>query len=122
MGRLLKSYFFWTYPRGSFHYDIMVTLILAFIFVTPHLWNYGDKRTSGAHIPSMLSVESDGGNGFVFEVKNDDVQAVGEGLQLRTALRRVIKPVVGDAIYIDRYEPETDASGKRIGYKVWAHR
>ena len=42
MGRILKSYLFWTYERGSFHYDVMVTLILAFIFVTPHVWNYGD--------------------------------------------------------------------------------
>ncbi len=29
--------------RGSFHYDIMVTLILLFIFITPHLWDYGAK-------------------------------------------------------------------------------
>ena len=31
IGRTLKGYLFWTYTRGSFHYDIMVTLILAFI-------------------------------------------------------------------------------------------
>ena len=30
MQRILKSYLFWTYPRGSFHYDVMVTLILVF--------------------------------------------------------------------------------------------
>ena len=41
--QILMSYFYWTYPRGSFHYDVMVTLILLFIFITPHLWNYGDK-------------------------------------------------------------------------------
>jgi len=37
MMRILRSYFFWTYERGSFHYDVMVTLILAFIFITPHV-------------------------------------------------------------------------------------
>ncbi len=41
--QILQSYFYWTYSRGSFHYDIMVTLILLFIFVTPHLWDYGAK-------------------------------------------------------------------------------
>ena len=35
--QILKSYFYWTYPRGCFHYDVMVTLILLFIFVTPHI-------------------------------------------------------------------------------------
>jgi len=33
--KILRSYFYWTYPRGSFHYDVLVTLILLFIFVTP---------------------------------------------------------------------------------------
>jgi len=59
---ILKSYFYWTYQRGSFHYDIMVTLILAFIFVTPWLWNYGAKpsRTAGPAHPILVS-----GNGGV---------------------------------------------------------
>ena len=43
MQRMLKSYLFWTYPRGSFHYDVMVTLILIFLFVSPHLINYRDR-------------------------------------------------------------------------------
>src|ERR1700733_127859 len=49
--QILRSYFYWTYPRGAFHYDIMVTLILLFIFVTPHLWDYGAK-------PSVMAVSS----------------------------------------------------------------
>ncbi len=50
MNRILKSYFYWTYKRGAFHYDVMVTLILLFIFITPHLWSYGDKP-SGLEFP-----------------------------------------------------------------------
>ena len=56
--QILNSYFYWTYPRGSFHYDVMVTLILLFIFVTPHLWDYGAKpsrRPRAPCIPSRLS-------------------------------------------------------------------
>ena len=44
-GQVLRSYFYWTYRRGTFHYDVMVTLILLFIFITPHLWDYGAKPT-----------------------------------------------------------------------------
>ena len=43
MQRIIKSYLFWTYPRGSFHYDAMVTLILIFLFVSPRLINYRDR-------------------------------------------------------------------------------
>jgi hypothetical protein len=39
----IKGYIWWTHERGSFHYDVMVTLILLFIFVTPHFVNYKDK-------------------------------------------------------------------------------
>lgn len=31
----LKRFVLWDYPRGSLPYDIMVVLILAFIFLTP---------------------------------------------------------------------------------------
>jgi hypothetical protein len=34
-GRKLASFLWWTYPRGSLEYDIMVGIILAFIFFTP---------------------------------------------------------------------------------------
>ena len=63
MNRILKSYFYWTYPRGSFHYDVMVTLILAFIFVTPFLWDYGDKPSSTASNTEPVVVTGDGATG-----------------------------------------------------------
>ncbi len=31
----LKKILFWTYPRGSWQYDLAVAAILAFIFLTP---------------------------------------------------------------------------------------
>ncbi|MGO9938451.1 MAG: hypothetical protein ACLPH3_12345, partial [Terracidiphilus sp.] len=58
MSNILKSYFYWTYPRGNVHYDVMVSLILIFIFVTPHLWDFGDKPSRAAG-PWMSSGKSD---------------------------------------------------------------
>src|SRR5215472_14067250 len=58
---VLKSYFYWTYSRGSFHYDVMVTLILAFIFITPMLWDYGDKPSNTASNTENVIVRGDGG-------------------------------------------------------------
>lgn len=34
-GTSLKRFIFWDYPRASWQYDVMVGLILAFIFLTP---------------------------------------------------------------------------------------
>jgi hypothetical protein len=31
----IKRFIFWDFPRGSWQYDVMVGLILAFIFLTP---------------------------------------------------------------------------------------
>lgn len=35
LGRKLASFIWWSYPRGSLEYDIMVGVILAFIFLAP---------------------------------------------------------------------------------------
>ena len=32
---MLSKLIFWEFPRGSIHYDIVVALIVAFIFLTP---------------------------------------------------------------------------------------
>jgi len=34
----LKKILFWSYERGSWQYDIMCVLILAFIFLSPNRW------------------------------------------------------------------------------------
>ena len=50
MGKIsqtLKGYVWWTYPRGSVNYDVMVTIILAFIFLAP-LWINFPRQTPGA--------------------------------------------------------------------------
>lgn len=99
----------------------MVSLILAFIFITPQLWNYGDKRPVLNHPSAPLMVQSDGGSGFIFEVKASDVQASGEN-QTRVALRHLIQPIAGDSVQIERYEPVTGTNGITTSYKVWAHR
>src|SRR5258708_38058002 len=41
--RTIRGYILWSYERGSLHYDIMVTLILLFVFVSPYFINFKDK-------------------------------------------------------------------------------
>ncbi len=60
MGKLLTSYFFWTYERGSFHFDVMVTLILIFLFVSPHYIDFKDRpvETVALHGSEVLVKEA----------------------------------------------------------------
>lgn len=126
MFKLLRNYIFWSYERGSFHYDVMVTMILLFIFVSPHFINFRDRPLY--QLPSQIMVDNDGSGGLVYQVKRSDVDQslvhVGgstDELRTRRALRRLIEPIAGDVL-IERYEPLTDQSGSVSAYRVWAHR
>ncbi|HEV2485344.1 MAG TPA: hypothetical protein VGT08_07410 [Terracidiphilus sp.] len=122
-GEILKSYFYWTYPRGCFHYDVMVTLILLFIFVTPQLWNYGDKPSSSAGLLHPIQLTGDGSRGMIVTVQASDVNvpAGASDPVVKKALRQAILPVSGDAVVVERWETVTDSQGN-VAWKVWAHR
>src|SRR6516225_12416949 len=100
MNKTLKSYFYWTYPRGSFHYDVMVTLILLFIFVTPWLWDYGDKPRSTAANTQPVLVVGDGGHGLVVTMQASDVHVppAASDAAIKKALKKAMEPVLGDVM------------------------
>ena len=116
IGRTIRGYILWTYNRGTIHYDVMVTLILLFIFVSPFLIKYGDKPVEqNLHLTGVL-VEAAADGGFVYRipaaaVQGKDASALGDDLV------RVIEPIAGDVILLG-YEPVVDAQGKVQAYKV----
>jgi hypothetical protein len=120
---ILLSYFYWTYPRGCFHYDVMVTLILLFIFVTPFFWNYSDKPTSLVGPVHPIQVVGNDGHGLVVTVLAADanVPVGASDAVVKKALRVAIEPVTGDAVFVEHWETVTDAQGNSA-WKVWAHR
>ncbi len=127
--KTLKSYFFWTHPRGSFHYDVMVTLILLFIFITPmpffkRIFDYGDKAPTNGALVRPISVQGDGQYGLVLTVPANDVvvDSSADERTVRKALHRAIQPVTGDAVSVVRWETISDASGKPAQWKIWVHR
>lgn len=121
--QILKSYFYWTYPRGCVHYDIMVTLILLFIFITPHLWDFGDKPSAIAGPAHPIQVVGNDRHGLIVTVRASDVNmpAGATDQVVKKALRKAIEPVTGDAVFVEHWETVTDAQGN-VAWKVWAHR
>ena len=121
--QILLSYFYWTYPRGCFHYDVMVTVILLFIFVTPHLWNYGEKASAISGPSHPMQIVGNGGRELIITVLDMDanVPPYAANPVVKKALRKAIEPVTGDSVFVDSWETFTDPQGNLV-WKVWAHR
>lgn len=113
--RVVRNYVFWNYQRGSIHYDILVTLILLFIFVTPLFVNFHDKPVEHSPHPTVVVI-SDGQNGFLYQVPAAAVSANSDSA-VREQLLRILAPVTGPAS-ISKYEKTRDAAGEPV-YQVW---
>ena len=116
---IIKSYFFWTYSRGSVHYDVMVTLILVFIFLTPRSV-FRDKPVERRPHQSEVVVQPDGHDGFIYEVDASAVTGKSED-EVRQNLLSVIEPIAGE-VEISGYEVVKDAHGQVTTYKVRVQR
>lgn len=132
MKKIFKSYLFWTYPRGDFHYDVMVTLILIFIFGSPFVINYREHPQAAPATTRDVLVHQVGANAFIYEIAAGQLAPGSttatakqpkdaDDPSLRTALQARIQAISG-AVQMDRYAAERDARGRVTGYRVWAHR
>ncbi len=119
--KLLKSYLFWTYERGSFHYDVMVTLVLLFLFIAPHVINFHDRPEDHPVVGREVLVHVGKGRAFTFQVAADQVPDTKDAARLRAELIASIAPVAGQ-VDVERWQALKDASGKVTAYKVWASR
>ena len=126
MFKLIRNYIFWSYERGSFHYDVMVTASLVFMFVSPHLIDFKDKpvETVALHASEVLVREagvSGGSSRFIYQVRADDMSGARTDPERRAAILRVIEPISGE-VSLERYEPIRDMQGKIIAYNAWVLR
>jgi hypothetical protein len=124
MFKTLRSYFWWTYERGSFHYDVMVTLILIFMFVGPRFIDFKDRpvETVALHSSEVLVKEAgttEGESRFIYQVRADDIDRAANGATtdaaIRDAIIRIIEPIAGE-VTLERYQPVRDAQGHIIAY------
>jgi hypothetical protein len=118
-GQTLRGYFWWTYPRGSVHYDVMVSIILAFIFLAPIWVNFRDKPQERPPHQTEVIVQQEG-DGFLYKVDASAVKS-GSDKEVRESLSRIIEPIGGEVV-IDHYDPVRDTNHNIVSYKVWVHR
>ncbi len=116
---IAKSYVWWSYSRGSVHYDVMVSLILLFIFLTPRAV-FRDKPVERRPHQSEVIVQPDGHDGFIYEVDAAAVTGKTEK-EVRDNLLQVIEPIAGE-VEIAGYEMVKDSRGHAATYKVRVQR
>ena len=124
--RLLRGYLFWTYERGSLHYDVMVTLILLFLFISPHVIDFHDrpipevpKRSSEVLVRDAGS--SGEGHRFVYEIRADDLSDASSPADLDAHIDSIVHGIAGDA-QIEGVKPVTDPRKRVVAYDVTVRR
>jgi len=128
--KLLKSYLFWTYERGSIHYDVMVSLILVFLFVSPQFIDYGARPVATVPLRDTEVLVKEAGstgqrNRFIYEIRAGGGSGSPNESQSeeerKAAILRVVEPISGE-VTLDHYEPVLDGKGKVVAYDAWVLR
>ena len=118
--RTIRDYILWSYERGTIQYDVMVTLILLFVFLSPYWINFHDKPVQRNPHPIGVVVTPDVGGGFIYQIDGAAVSGKEEAT-VRAQLLRIVEPISGE-VSITKYEAVPDRQGHVLTYKVWVHK
>lgn len=111
--RGIGGFIFWTYERGSWQYDVMVGLILAFIFFTPRQFFHDRPTLSEAR----QVVEVRGVEGTGYRIEAGVLQGKSRSLELNA--EHVLEQVTGRPVEVRRIEPVLNSKGRVQAYTVW---
>jgi hypothetical protein len=118
--RTIRGYILWQYERGTLHYDIMVTLILIFIFFSPRVINFNDKPIARTAHPTDVVVTPDTQGRLLYQIEASAISA-GDDRSVRDQLLKIIEPISG-GVSIVQYETVKDGKGHVQSYKVLVQR
>jgi hypothetical protein len=107
----LKRFILWDYPRAVWQYDLMVALIVLFIFLTPREWFRDQPRAS-----SIVMVPSDSGSAFWIEPELLD--GVSDAARNSKATS-MIQARTGKKRAVTRVEPIFDSEQEIRGYMAF---
>ena len=105
----LQRFVLWDYRRGSIQYDIMVGLILAFVFLTPRDW-FKDQPKASSVVMLPTSTGSD-----AFWIDSEVLSSIPEPEKLGRA-SQLLKARTGRKETVVRIEPIVDSEKEIKGY------
>lgn len=98
---------FWDFPRATWPYDVVVALILAFIFLTPREWFHDQPKPA-----SVVLLQTAHGAQRVF-IATELLQSTPE--QRRSAeAEKLIRKRTGKSWHVVRVEPIRDEAEQEI--------
>jgi len=110
---VLKRFILWDFARATWQYDVMVGLILAFIFLTPRGFFQDQPR------PKKVMMLSTGEHGSSFLVDADMLAGVRESDRRRMVEQLIHKQAGGRNRAIVSLEPVFDKDEKEpLGYMI----
>jgi hypothetical protein len=118
--RTIRDFILWSYERGTLQYDVMVTLILLFVFLSPYWINFHDKPVERNPHPSGVVVSPEAGGGFIYQIEGSAISGK-DDTTVRQQLLRIVEPISGE-VSITKYEVQRDRQGRVVAYKVWARK
>lgn len=118
--RTIRDYILWSHERGTIQYDVMVTLILLFVFLSPYWINFKDKPVEHNPHRTEVVVTPDAEGGFIYKVEASAISSKDDEGR-RAELLRIIEPISGE-VTITRIEPVKDRVGRVLTYQVWVRR
>jgi hypothetical protein len=107
----IKRFILWDYNRATWQYDVMVALILAFVFLTPRGWFNDQPRIPGASRIAILRAH--GAN--VYWIDAELLSGLPEAQRLAKA-REMLRTRAGETHTLVRLEPALDSESEIKGY------
>ena len=104
----LKRFLFWDYPRAGWQYDVMVGLILAFIFFTPREWFRDQPKAS-----SIVMIRPD-----AFWMNSEQLANVPEAERV-TRAAALLNARTGKKYNVVRLEPIVDSEQEIKGFMAF---
>lgn len=102
-----KRLIFWDFPRASWQYDVVVALILLFIFATPRDWFHDQPKASSIVLMSSLH-----GSNRVF-IATDLLSNTADA-QRSARAEKLIRERTGKTWHVVRVEPIRDEEEQEI--------
>ena len=113
---MLKRLILWDFPRGSWQYDVMVGIIVAFIFLTPRGWFRDQPRVPNA--TGIAVLPSDHGSS-VFFIDKELLDGAAPEQQTARATQ-ALRSRLGNRLTVTQVEPIRTAEGELQGYMAFA--
>ena len=114
---MLKRFILWDFPRASWQYDVIVALILAFIFLTPRDLFRDQPRIPHASSISMLPSEN---GSAAFFVDAQLLAGTAEGQRIASLTAALRARMSNRKLSVTRIEPVLNSEGEVLGYMAFA--